>query len=136
LREPWPENIVKGEASELELEICVPLLPPSVNHYVKHTRDGRHYVTAEAKAFKAAIPLCARQRQVRHDWYAIEIWINLAKGDKIDLDNCAKVILDGLVEGGQIHSDAAVTCLTLHKTRRYDHLAGKTCITIWEGKKP
>lgn len=118
-----------------DLEFCVPLLPPSVNHYVKHTRQGRHYVTAEAKAFKQAIPLCAKQRQVRHKFYSIEIYVNLGKDDRIDLDNCAKVILDGLVEGGQIHSDAAVTCLVLHKTRRCG-LPPSTCITIWEGKKP
>lgn len=116
------------------LDFRVPLIPPSVNHYVKHTRDGRHYITAEAKAFKAAVPVCARQRQVRHKYYAIEIYVNLGPGQKIDLDNCSKVILDGLVEGGQIHSDAAVTLLCLHKKRSWGE--PRTCITIWEGKKP
>src|SRR6185437_2787106 len=100
-----------------DLDFCVPLIPPSVNHYVKHTRKGRHYVTPEALAFKEAIPLCAKQRRVRHKFYAIEIYINLMDGQKLDLDNCAKVILDGLVEGGTIHSDAAVTGLYLHKKR-------------------
>jgi crossover junction endodeoxyribonuclease RusA len=118
-----------------DLDFCVPLLPPSVNHYVKHTRTGRHYVTPEAKAFKAAIPICARHRWIRHEYYSVEIYVNLGKGDRIDLDNCAKVILDGLVEGGQIHSDAAVTCLVLHK-KRGNCLAGSTCITAWEGKRP
>lgn len=118
-----------------DLDFCVPLLPPSVNHYVKHTRSGRHYVTREAKAFKAAIPMCCSNKQIRHKWYSIEIYVNLGKGDKIDLDNCAKVILDGLVEGGQIHSDAAVTLLRLHK-KRGNILAPSTCITVWEGKRP
>ena len=118
-----------------DLDFCVPLIPPSVNHYVKHTHTGRHYVTEEAKAFKAAIPIFAKQKQVRHEYYAIEIYVNLAKGQKVDLDNCSKVILDGLVEGGQIHSDAAVTLLCLHK-KRGNHLAPSTCITVWEGKKP
>jgi len=83
----------------------------------------------------AAVPICAKQRQVRYDWYAIEVYVNLGKGDRVDLDNCAKVVLDGLVKGGQIHSDSAVTCLTLHKTRRYG-LPPRTCITVWEGKEP
>lgn len=117
------------------IDFCVPLIPPSVNMYVRHTRTGRHYVTSEAKAFKAAIPICARQRQVRHKFYSIEIYVNLGPGQKIDIDNCAKVILDGLVEGGQIHSDAAVTLLCLHK-KRGNQLAPSTCITIWEGKRP
>lgn len=117
-----------------DLDFFVPLVPPSVNHYVKHTRTGRHYVTSEAKAFKAAIPICAGQKQVRHKWYSVEIYVNLGKKQKIDLDNCAKVILDGLVEGGQIHSDAAVTLLCLHKKR--NHLQEGTSITVWEGKRP
>ena len=118
-----------------DLDFCVPLIPPSVNAYVRHTRKGRHYVSEEALAFKRAVPICAKQRQVRHKYYAIEIYVNLAAGQKIDLDNCSKVILDGLVEGGQIHSDAAVTLLVLHK-KRNNHLAPSTCITVWEGKRP
>jgi crossover junction endodeoxyribonuclease RusA len=119
------------------LDFCVPLLPPSVNHYVKHTRDGWHYVTGEAKAFKAAIPICARHRITRHEWYTVEIYVNLGPKKKLDLDNCTKVILDGLVEGGQIHSDAAVTLLVLHKKRvDVGPLVNSTCITVWEGKRP
>jgi Holliday junction resolvase RusA-like endonuclease len=117
-----------------DLDFCVPLIPPSVNNYVRHTRAGCHYVTDEALAFKAAIPLCAKQKRVRHKYYAIEIYVNLGHGQKVDLDNCSKVILDGLVEGGQIHSDAAVTMLCLHKKR--DRKNPRTCITVWEGKAP
>ena len=117
-----------------ELDFTVPLIPPSVNHYAKHTRGGGHYVTKEALAFKAAIPICAKQRQLRYKFYAIEIYVNLGHGQKVDLDNCSKVILDGLVEGGQIHSDAAVTLLCLHKRR--DRKNPRTCITVWEGMAP
>lgn len=116
-----------------DLDFCVPLLPPSVNDYVRHTRAGCHYVTAEAIAFKAAIPLCAKQKQVRHKFYAIEIYVTLGPKARQDIDNCAKVIIDGLVEGGQIHSDAAVTLLVMHKKRGPE---SRTCITVWEGKKP
>lgn len=122
----------KTEATRwADIQFEVPLLPPSVNDYVRHTRSGRHYLTPEAIAFKQAVPICARQRQVRHKYYAIEIFVTLGKGDRVDLDNCSKVILDGLVEGGQIHSDAAVTLLYLHKMRAEKP---NTQITIWEGK--
>ncbi len=116
-----------------DLHFCVPLLPPTVNHYVKHTRTGRHYITKEAEAFMEAIPLCAKQKRVRHKFYAIEIYVTLGPKTRLDLDNCTKVILDGLVKGGQIHSDAAVTGIFLHKKRGPE---SRTCITIWEGKKP
>lgn len=112
------------------VEIIVPLLPPSVNHYVKHTRNGRHYVTEEAKAFKSALGLFAKGQRIRLAAYYIEIWLNFGKGRRMDLDNAPKVILDGLVEAGVIHSDAAVTDLSLHKRRNLTKES--TQITIWQ----
>jgi Holliday junction resolvase RusA-like endonuclease len=49
-----------------DVEICVSLVPPSVNRYVRHTRSGRHYVTAEALAFKEAVGLFARGARLRY----------------------------------------------------------------------
>src|SRR5271163_3384567 len=69
------------------IEIIVPLIPPSLNHYVKHTRRGHHYVTNEAKAFKAAVGLFAKGQRIRLESYYIEIWLNLGKGHRLDLDN-------------------------------------------------
>jgi crossover junction endodeoxyribonuclease RusA len=112
------------------VEIIVPLLPPSVNHYVKHTRNGRHYVTKEAAAFKDAVALFSKGQQIRLEAYYIEIWFNLGKGVKLDLDNAPKLVLDGLVAAGVIHSDAAVTDLTLHKRRNWKQES--TQITIWQ----
>jgi len=115
------------------LEIILPMIPPSANHYVKHTRSGRHYITAEAKAFREAVVLFSRGQQVRYPFYAMEIYLNLGPKQKQDLDNCAKVILDSLVLAEIIDSDAKITCLTLHKKR---HKQPSTQITIWEGKRP
>src|SRR5579885_1867509 len=53
--------------------ITVPLVAPSCNHYVKHTRKGRHYVTSEATAFKEALRLYARRQTVRGKAYKVEI---------------------------------------------------------------
>lgn len=112
------------------VQIIVPLTPPSVNHYVKHTRNGGHYVTQEAKAFKSAVALFAKGQQIRLEAYYIEIWLNLGKKTRLDLDNAPKLILDALVDAGVIHSDAAVTDLALHKRRNW--AKPSTQITIWQ----
>jgi crossover junction endodeoxyribonuclease RusA len=92
----------------VEISFTVPLVPPSVNHYWKHTRSGRHYVTAEGRAYKEAVACCARGQSVRAKRYEIEAVIYLGHGQRGDGDNFWKAIGDGLVEAGVIHSDAAV----------------------------
>ena len=111
------------------MDFCVPLLPPSVNNYVRHTRKGQHYVTGEAKAFKEAVGLFSNNECVRFKSYFIEIFLNLGPRERMDVDNCSKVILDALKDAEIIHSDAAVTDLTLHKRRAPEN---RTCITIWQ----
>src|SRR6266849_7270735 len=91
-----------------ELSFTVPLVPPSVNHYVKHTRTGRHYVTKVALSFKSAVRLFARGRVVTAKKYAVEVKVFLGFRQRGDGDNFLKVIGDGLKEAGVIHSDAAV----------------------------
>jgi hypothetical protein len=49
--------------------------------------------------------------------YSVEIEIQLGPKQKGDVDNFPKVVLDGLVIAGVIHSDAAVDCLTIKKSR-------------------
>ena len=112
------------------VSFTVPLVPPTVNHYVKHTRNGRHYVTAQAKAFKAAVGLLARERRASVDarWYEVEAHIFLGAGQKGDADNFGKVLLDSLQEAGVIRSDAAVTDLILRKRR--DRNAPRTEICV------
>ena len=90
------------------IQFTVPLVPPSVNHYVKHTRRGFHYVTAEAKSFKSAVRLFARGRVVTAKKYEVEFTVYLGFKKRGDADNFSKVILDGLAEAGVIHSDTAV----------------------------
>jgi Holliday junction resolvase RusA-like endonuclease len=99
------------------MKFTVPLVPPSVNHYVKHTRKGRHYVTAEARAFKEAVAIFARGNSVAAETYAVGIGIFLGKRMRGDLDNFLKVTLDALVSARVIHSDAAITSLSISKAR-------------------
>ncbi|HEX3156774.1 MAG TPA: RusA family crossover junction endodeoxyribonuclease [Candidatus Angelobacter sp.] len=111
-----------------QVAFTVPLVPPSVNHYVKHTRSGRHYVTKEAKAFKAATGIFARGKHVSSSWYEVEIAIFLAKGQRGDGDNFGKCVLDSLVAAGVIHSDAAVKKVSITKDRDWEN--PRTEITV------
>ena len=112
----------------VELTITVPGTPVSVNHYVKHTRAGRHYVTNEAKAFKEAVAVLAGGRSVSAQRYEVEIALHLGKGTRIDADNAGKLPLDSLVSAGVIHSDAAVDRLVIDKFR--DRENPRTVITV------
>jgi Holliday junction resolvase RusA-like endonuclease len=78
------------------VRFTVPLTPPSVNDYVRHTRRGRHYQTQEAIAFKDAVALCAGGQQIDAQRLAVAITVYLGKADKGDIDNFPKLVLDGL----------------------------------------
>lgn len=124
------ENIQRSPRSKLckSVTLVVPLIPPSVNGYVRHTRSGRHYVTKEALAFKEAVALVARRRKITGDSYQVKIAIYLGKGDRGDLDNFGKVIFDSIVAAGVIHSDAAVNEIFMQKFR--DPLNPRTVIEV------
>ena len=109
--------------------IVVPLVAPSVNHYIKHTRSGRHYPSAEGLAFKEAIALCARGQRIRGKTYGCEIYVMLGARQKGDIDNFPKCILDGLVDAGVIDSDAKIEVLCIHKKR--DIKNPRTEVTVW-----
>lgn len=100
-----------------ELSLTIPLTPPSVNRYVRHTRKGVHYVSKEAVAFKQAVAVIARGRKLEGQFYQLDVHIFYGKGERGDLDNRMKLISDGLEEAGVIHSDSAITALSMRKHR-------------------
>lgn len=112
--------------------LTIPGTPPSVNSYVRHTRDGRHYVTLEAKRFKRAVAEARldqwQQRIIHGGAYQVEAVIYLGAGERRDVDNMAKVLLDALVDAGVMHSDAAVTDLILRKRR--DRVNPRTEVSV------
>jgi Holliday junction resolvase RusA-like endonuclease len=110
------------------LEFSIPLTPPSVNSYVRHTKLGRHYQTPDAIAFKEAVAIFARGRSVEAEEFKVHIAVYLGRGSKGDVDNFAKLPIDGLVAAGVIHSDAAIRRLTLEKHR--DWVNPRTEISI------
>lgn len=97
--------------------ITVPMVPPSVNRYVRHTRTGRHYVTEEALVFMGAIAQLSRRQSVRGKAYKLEAWVYFGKGKRGDGDNLWKCIADGLVKAGVIDTDAKVINWHLYKRR-------------------
>jgi crossover junction endodeoxyribonuclease RusA len=122
------------------LKLTIPLIPPDLNHYVRHTRDGRHYVTAESKAFKEAIGIFSAGKYVLGRHFEVEAFIFLGKGQKGDVDGFSKLILDGLAKANVFccpigksqtpcpQSDAYVTDLILRKRR--DVANPRTEITV------
>jgi Holliday junction resolvase RusA-like endonuclease len=109
------------------LTFMLPLLPPSVNHYVEHVAiAGRvaHRKSAEAKAweadFMAMLPASARGEFV----IGARFWVTLAftpgPGDRGDVDNRNKMVLDCCAAAGMFRdrkgkqlSDAWVKKLTV-----------------------
>ena len=106
--------------------IRVDAIPPTVNHYVKHTRNGRHYKTQEARTFAELLALSARGAEaVFGSEFQVEIEISMGKGQKGDIDNFPKVVLDSLAKlemlrngkNGRPMSDSHVTRLEITKER-------------------
>ena len=102
----------------LEIKFTVPVIPPSVNHYIQHTRSGIHYRTDEAESFAALVAISAGAwRGRRLEAEEVDLFINLGPGQRGDLDNFPKVVLDSLVRCGVIRSDATITELNVRKAR-------------------
>lgn len=108
----------------------VPLVPPDVNHYVRHTRTGRHYVTKDATAFKQAVAIYGRNLFVCAKTFTVSIRIILPACKRGDADGFIKLVLDGMADAGifrdrkgEIVSDAYVRCLCvmLDTDRRPKH---------------
>lgn len=101
----------------------VPLEPPSVNHYKLPNRGGGWRLSEEAKAFKDAVVILARQACMKAGperlWkrYSVTIFYALARNTRLDVDNAAKLVLDGLEASGLIRNDADVLDLMQQKRR-------------------
>lgn len=111
--------------------INIPLVPPSVNHYVRHVR-GRHVVTKEAKAFKEAVAIFSRESPHWDDTkatYIVGINIWLGKKQRGDIDNFPKLCLDGIRDAGVIHSDAAIKQLYVNLFRDWENPRTQIIVT-------
>lgn len=100
-----------------EVRLTIPLIPPSVNRYVRHTRSGRHFVTKEAIDFKETVALIAKGQSVDAKSYEVEFTVFLGMKQRGDVANFEKMIGDGLVYAGVIKSDDWITDYHMHKRR-------------------
>lgn len=113
---------MKTEQVPRSFSFEIPVMPPSVNHYVEHPAHGVHIKSVAAKSWADQFPLFAR------DLYAVSATkrfaasIDLYPGPKGrgDVDNYNKMPLDccaarGMLrsEKGELLSDAAIKALTV-----------------------
>jgi hypothetical protein len=124
--------------SNLErMSFTVPLIPPSVNHYKTRFRNGRTVVSQEALAFKAELALAAKHQYVVGKEFSVDMLIVLGKGEKGDVDNFPKLVLDGLAACGAFQSrkgkglsDATVSRMGVKVNRNSRPQKGYTCIAV------
>lgn len=90
----------------MALTFTIPLLPPSVNHYVKHLANGIHVKTAAAKAWENDFPIFSRGQYVvsESQRFAVTLRYRMGPGDRGDVDNFNKLPLDCLSKAGMLRS--------------------------------
>lgn len=111
------------------ISFTVPGIPPSVNMYVRHTRSGRHYKSADAANYQSNFGLFSRSKKVCADKYGVKIAVYLGYKQKGDVDNFAKVVIDSMVKCGVIDTDAKIVVLHMFKFR--DRENPRTDVTVW-----
>lgn len=86
------------------LEIALPY-PPSVNHYWKHTRNGRHYISDKGKAFRSEVVKICQQFDPFKGAVQTVLQVYYPDKRKRDPDNLEKALWDALKIGGLIEED-------------------------------
>jgi len=119
----------------MTVHIVIPCLPALLNHYVRHTRSGRHYKTREALSFEEIGAVACRGHYIAGKAYLVTINIYQGAGAKGDIDGYAKQVLDLLANNGVLldrkgkrSTDAHV--IELHMTKRRDRDNPRTEVFI------
>ena len=118
--------------------ITIPLLPPSVNAYVRHYTTGRHHLTPEASGFRNDLCLIARTAK-RLDpsvqRFDVEIRVYLAPRNWVcvpDVDNLPKLILDALKLAGVFPDDRYISDMAVRRRQAATKRDERTVIRITE----
>jgi len=111
----------RSPKEERMISFTVPGTPVSVNHYVKHRIIAGHigsYKTRKSQGFARDLTIIAAGQQLRcKQGYEVEYIVFHGKGERGDVDNRAKVILDALVTAGVIDTDSKVMRMIAEKGR-------------------
>lgn len=86
------------------LEIALPY-PPSVNHYWRHTKNGRHYIRKDGLHYKATVKKICEQFDPFKGAVQVQLWVYYPDKRQRDPDNLQKALWDSLVSGGLIEDD-------------------------------
>ena len=86
------------------LEIELPY-PPSVNHYWRHTRNGRHYISEKGRAYKAEVSRICRQFDSFKGAVKVQLLVYYPDQRKRDPDNLHKALWDAVTASGLIEED-------------------------------
>lgn len=105
--------------------------PPTGNHAWKHTRAGKHYLTAEARGYYELV--CHVVRQAGMAMYLdgkliVEADIYPPDNRRRDLDNAWKVLSDACTKAGVWMDDTQISRLVLERMERVEH--GRVLIRV------
>jgi len=119
----------------MSIKILIPMEPIGVNHYVRHTRSGRHYKTPEAKSFEEIGAIACRGFSVSAKAFSVTVNIYQGAGKKGDIDGYLKQTLDLLATNGVLldkkgkrTTDAHIT--ELHATKQRDRDNPRTEVIV------
>ena len=84
-------------------------MPPSVNHYWRHGRNGT-YISAEGKAYRAEVLRRCKSPVVLypHQRLAVTLTLHANSRRPYDVDNRMKSILDALEKAGVYSNDGQI----------------------------
>lgn len=107
--------------------------PPSVNRYWRYA-NGRAYVTAEGKSYKAAVLQCVGRRPSPiADRVAIAINVYPPDRRARDIDNLLKALLDALTNAGVWVDDEQVDRIEIERREVVKGGALMVLISRYEG---
>lgn len=90
-----------------QVKITIPMLPPSVNHYIKHAvvrGKQRHFKTPETEAWERDFGYFVRGQYVIGKRFAVILRFRMGEGDGFDVDNLNKCTLDCAAKAGTIRN--------------------------------
>jgi Holliday junction resolvase RusA-like endonuclease len=86
------------------LILVIPMLPPSVNHYIEHPTAGVHRKSKAALAWERDWPIFSRGQFITGERFAVILRYTFGPGDRFDVDNLNKVVLDCVAKSGMIRN--------------------------------
>lgn len=106
--------------------------PPTANTYIRHTSSGRHYMTAEGRAFRKIVLSAVRRSKARKVEGRLEVIVTLCPKNrkKGDIDNRIKPLLDAMQAAKCFDNDEQVDRLEVR--RDWNAKTGDCFVTVRE----